>query len=285
MSDAWPNRVSIGDFVADNSDDLDFRATAKLSGWGAPPIRLAMDDRASQDGAWDATPQYGARVITVEGVVDAPSHEHAQLVADSLTSLSLKTLHEFVVDNIAIGPRSSWVRLEVGADPEWLSPECFTYTLQLRAPDPLKYGPVAFSQATLAGALPGTGLTFPMSFPLDFGVPAGVTPGALGVENTGTAAYFPRLRLDGPVTNPVVTLAETGDQIRFAGTVAAGQWLDIDPGRRRVLLNGLVSMRHLVTFVGNWLAVPVGGATVSWTADTADPAATLSCWSFEGAWS
>ena len=283
MSDSWPNRVAIGDFVADNNAD-DFRVTAKLTGWGSPPIRLNVEDRAQQDGGWDSAPLFSSRVITVEGVVDQPSHAAAQAVADTLTSLP-RTLTEFVVDNDAVGPRSAWVRLEVGAEPEWISPECFTYTLQLRAPDPLKYGPAVFASTGLASASGGTGLVFPMAFPLDFGVPPGVTPGAITLSNAGTASYFPRLRIDGPVTNPVVTLQETGDQIRYAGTVAAGQWLDIDPGRRRVLLNGLVSQRHLVTFVGNWLAVPVGGASTIWTADTADPAATLSVWSFQGAWS
>ena len=123
-----------------------------------------------------------------------------------------------------------------------------------------------------------------MAFPLDFGVPAGVTPGALSLTNDGTASYYPRLRIDGPVPNPVVSLAETGDQIAYSGTVAAGQWLDIDCSRRRVLLNGQVSVRHLVSAVGNWCAVPIGGGSLSWTADAADPAATLSAWAYEGAW-
>ena len=283
MSD-WPNRVAIGDFVADNNTDDDFRVTAKVTGWGAPPIRLSVEDKSQQDGGWDAAPLYSSRVVTLEGVVDQPSHFAAMAVADALTSLSLRTLHELVIDNEAVGPRSSFVRVEVGADPEWLSPECFTYTLQLRAPDPLKYGPATFGATTLAASAGGTGLLYPLSYPLDYGLAPGVTPGALDLPNAGTASYFPRLRIDGAVTNPVVTLVETGAQIRYAGTVAAGQWLDIDCARRRVLLNGVVSMRHKVSFVGAWPTVPVGGGTLSWSADSYGSSHQLSSWAFEGAW-
>lgn len=124
-----------------------------------------------------------------------------------------------------------------------------------------------------------------LQYPLDYGVPAGQTPGSISVGNTGTATYWPRLRIDGPVTNPVVTCNETGDQIRYTGSVLAGQWLDVDTTNRRVLLNGQVSVRRNVTSSGNWLAVPQGGASISWAADTVDPAAQLSVWSYEGAWS
>lgn len=278
----WPNTVTIGGFVADNPD----RVTVNLTGWDdAPAIRSGIQDRAQQDGGWDASGFYGPRIITVEGMVDQPSHAAAKAVADELLSLSPRTVHEFAVDNEAVGVRTAWVRVTQGAVLEWLNGEAFTYGLQVTAPDPLKYGPQVFGQATLATSGGGGGLTWPLTWPLDWGVVAGTTPGAVSVGNAGTASYFPRLRIDGPVPNPTVTLAETGDFIRYNGTVAAGQWLDIDLDRRRVLLNGQVSMRHLVTFGGAWLSVPPGGGTVSWTADAADPAATLSVWSYEGAWS
>jgi len=82
-----------------------------------------------------------------------------------------------------------------------------------------------------------------------------------------------------------VTLPESGDWVRFNGALVAGQWLDFDLANRRVLLNGQVSLRQFVSSSGRWLAVPVGGGSVSWAADAYDAAATLSVWSYEGAWS
>ncbi len=83
---------------------------------------------------------------------------------------------------------------------------------------------------------------------------------------------------------PVVSLVETGDWIRYGGDVLAGQWLDVDCGNRRVLLSGQVSVRQRVSSSGSWLAVPPGGGSVSWTADAADPGASLGVWAYEGAW-
>lgn len=283
MTASWPNRVAIGGFVADNND-TDFRVTAKVTGWGTPPVRLTVDDRAQQDGGWDSTPLYSSRAVTIEGAVVQPSSAAAQTVADTLCALPLGSLLELVVVNDDVGTRSSWVRVEVGADPEWVTPTRFNYALQLRAPDPVKYGPIRFAATVLSSATPGAGLVFPLAYPLDYGVAPGTTPGVVSVPNVGTTSYFPRVRIDGPVTNPAVTLAETGDQVRFSGTVGAGQWLDIDTRQRRVLLNGLVSQRHKVSFTGAWLAVPRGGGSLSWTADTADPVASLSVWAYEGAW-
>ena len=279
----WPNKVTIGGFVADNNTS-DFRVTARVGGWGTAPIRLDMQERSQQSGAWDSSPVYGSRVITVEGTVVQPSHAAAQSVADALCALDLRRLHDLVVTNEAVGPRTVTARLEVGAEPEWFGEDRFRYTIQLRAADPLKYGPRTFAQTGLSSATPGAGLVYPLAYPINYGIAPGSTPGSLPVANNGTASYLPNLRIDGPVLNPVVSMAGTGDLVRFNGTVATGQWLDIDCARRRVLLSGQVSQRHRVSFVGAWLAVPVGGGTVTWTADNADPAATLSVWGYEGAW-
>ena len=157
------------------------------------------------------------------------------------------------------------------------------WSVTLAAPDPLLYGPPTYGSAGLASATPGAGLLYPLAYPLDYGLPPGVTPGAVSVPNAGTAAYWPRLRIDGPVLNPVVTLVESGAWVRYNGSLLAGQWLDWDMANRRVLLQGQVSVRQRVTSSGNWLAVPVGGGSVVWTADTADPAALLSVWGFERA--
>ena len=283
---AWPRTVTVGSFLADVDSGTDFRATTSMTGWDdAAPIEVEIEPQAQQDGGWDATGYHRPRVVGIEGEVLQSSHTAAHAVRDELVALTPRSMHQLVVASTGLtGERSAMVRVSRGAAVQWLGPCRFRYSLELTAPDPLKYGPAVFDQSGLSSASGGTGLVYPLAYPLDYGVAPGATPGAIALANAGTASYLPRLRIDGPVTNPVVTLAETGDRVAYAGVVAAGQWLDIDCARRRVLLNGQVSMRHRVSFVGAWLAVPVGGATVTWTADDADPAALLSVWSFESAW-
>jgi hypothetical protein len=162
----------------------------------------------------------------------------------------------------------------------------FDWSLVLDATDPLLYGAPTFTTASLASTAPGAGRIWPRAWPRDWGVPAGVTPGAVSLSNAGTASYWPRLRIDGPVPNPTVTLVETGDSLRINHNLLAGQWIDVLLGDRKVLLQGRTSLGNSIdrASVGSWLAVPPGGASISWTADAADPAALLNVWGFEGAW-
>jgi hypothetical protein len=167
---------------------------------------------------------------------------------------------------------------------EWANGTTFTYTIQLVARDPLKYGPEAIASATLDDTAGGAGRVWARVWPRDWGVAPGVTPGAATVPNVGTASYHPRLRIDGPVTNPVVRLAESGASLRYNGTVPAGTWLDVVCADRVVLLRGLVSHRHLVSFEGDWLSIPPGGGTVSWSADSFGDGHSLTIFGTEGAW-
>jgi hypothetical protein len=204
---------------------------------------------------------------------------------DELSALSPRESYEFVVDEPITGPRSALVRVTGLSDPEWVSPVGFTYTMQLTAPDHLRYGPAWFGSTTMAGTSAGAGFSWPLSWPWNWGVPAGVTPGSLFVPNAGLAPYWAQLRIDGPVPNPVVGCVETGDTIRWGATIPAGQWVDIDTGERHVTFGANQDdVRYLTQAAGQWLVIPPGGATFTFDGDTADPAAKLSVFGYEGAW-
>lgn len=283
---SWPNTVTLGGILLDCDVPGSFRVVADLPGWDdAPAVRDGLQAKAQQDGAWDGTGTSEARTVGIAGLVQEASPQAAYAVQQQLAALRPQTVHELVVLNDAIGPLSAMVRVTVGVKPAWIGDTAFEYSMTVTAPDPLKYGPPTFATATLSTATPGAGKVYPLAYPVDYGIAPGVTPGAVSVGNAGTAAYWPRLRVDGPVLNPVVTLVESGAWVRFGGSLLAGQWLDLDMVNRRVLLQGQVSVRHLVSSSGDWLAVSPGGGSVTWTADTADPAALLSVWSYEGSWS
>ena len=278
----WPNVCTLGGVLLDVDDGTSFRVTEDLPGWDdAPAVRSGLVVKAQQDGDWDATGFSDARVVTITGVVVEGSAQDAYAVAQELAALRPQQVVEVVVVNASIGTLSAMARVTVGVKPSWIGTLAFEYTLTVTAPDPLKYGPPTFATATLSTATPGAGKVYPVAYPLDYGIAPGVTPGALSVANAGTASYWPRLRILGPVTNPVVTLVESGAWVRYTGSLLAGQWLDFDMANRRVLLQGQVSVRQSVSSAGDWLSVPPGGGSVTWSADTADPAALLSVWAYE----
>jgi len=278
----WPNVCTLGGVLLDVDDGTSFRVVADLPGWDdAPAIRDGLTSKAQQDGAWDGTGFDDARVVNLSGLVDEATPQAAYAVLYQLAALRPQSVHELVVVNAAIGSLSAMVRVTVGVKPVWIDDTAFEYTLTVTAPDPLKYGPPTFATATLSTSTPGAGLTYPRAYPLDYGIAPGVTPGAVSVANAGTASYWPRLRILGPVVNPVVTLVESGAWVRYAGSLLAGQWLDLDMANRRVLLQGQVSVRQSVSSAGDWLSVPPGGGSVTWGADGSGPAALLSVWAYE----
>jgi hypothetical protein len=262
--------------------------TADPDGWfsGAPVRSGGGESRSGQDGQFPSHPLRDARVVTLSGTVrvdgTVPAGQALGLLEGAMRRIGAAPETGELVGAAEHLTLSGDGQLEQEARCRPESPHLATWQMAVKLPDPLLYD----EQVVLSTGLEdtaGSGLTWPLAWPLDWGVPAGQTPGSVVVPNTGTAAYWPRLRVEGPVTNPVITVNETGDSIRYAGTLAAGQWLDIDCGNRRVLLNGLVSQASRVTFTGRWLVIPVGGASLSWAADTADPAASLIAFAHQGA--
>lgn len=253
-----------------------------MEGWYSRTYRRNRQVKAQQDGSWPSTGNAQDAPITIRGQAVFPDAFSAKSAARQFVAVAGRGELPLVVRD-GLGELTRYVECD-SASASPVNERIFDWSLVLDAPDPLLYGSPTFAQTTLASTAAGTGLLYPLAYPLDYGVPPGVTPGAVSMANSGSATYWPRLRIDGPVPNPTVTLVETGDWVHFEGTVAAGQWLDFDLANRRVLLNGQVSVRPSVTSSGAWLAVPPGGGSISWTADAADPAASLSVWGFEGAW-
>lgn len=256
----------------------------EMTGWIGRTLRRARLSRAQQSGDWATSGSVAGRSITITGKAKYDTPGPAAVERRLMSALGGNGAARVVVTD-AMGTLNAKVETDsVIITPTPDDELTFDWSFVLYATDPLVYGAETFGATTLAGIGAGTGLVYPLAYPLDYGVPPGVTPGAITLPNDGTGTYWPRLRIDGPVPNPAVTLVETGDTIRYAGTLTAGQWLDIDCGNRRVLLNGSVSVRHLVLSTGRWLAIPPGGGSVTWTADAADPAAALSAWGYQSAW-
>lgn len=255
----------------------------EVTGWHSVTKRRDRQERMQQAGAYPSTGFAQSLPITARGTAVYPSAEAAALERRELVALAADSVPLTIVD--AAG---EWTRV-VETDALVVDPvrdTMLSWSLVVTACDPNVYGPATFSQTTLAASAGGTGLTYPLTYPRDYGVPPGVTPGAITLANAGTASYHPRLRIDGGVTNPRITLAETGDLIALDFTIPEGQWVDINAGKpREVLLNGVLSLRNRVSYVGNWCAVPVGGGSLSWTADAFTSTHSLSAWGYEGAWS
>jgi len=146
------------------------------------------------------------------------------------------------------------------------------YRAAFIALDPLIYSGAEHLQTLVLPQVTG-GLTLPVQAPFTIG--ATVITGRAQITNAGTAPAGLRLRFNGPVVEPRVSLlvGSVTSTLRILLTLTAGQFLDVDTAARTVYLNGTVSRRGNTT--GDWPILPNGTYELAFDATTYDAAASL----------
>lgn len=255
----------------------------KEEGWSSSPsVRLSLTDRPERDGAFDAPSYRSARVITLEGTALAPDRLRKERAKDRLAAVlnDGSRLQPMVVTEPHV-TRRSLVRLSAESKVLDKKAGVFEFSLQVTAPDPLRYS-AELRSATCPLATSSGGLTFPLRFPLDFG--AGSSGGRLTLENAGSAATWPTWKISGPCADPVIVNSQTGEELAFAIRLAAGEVLVVDTDARTVLLQGLASRRSALLPGSRWFPLVRGGTTVAFRSATYEAAARLTA-EWRDAWS
>jgi hypothetical protein len=145
----------------------------------------------------------------------------------------------------------------------------FTFTLV--APNPYYEGPM--EQFTLAGFLGG--FSFPFSFPVSFGT-VGST---IVIDNDGDTIAPLFIVLNGPLTNPTLTNATTGEVITLTQNLLAGESLEINTaiGEKSIVIVDALGNRsngfQFVSPASVLFGLQVGPNTLTYTADV-QPSAT-----------
>lgn len=277
---------AVDGFLLTETDEFGCLWTVEdVTGWytGAQ-VRTSVEARPQQHGDRRGQAFRAGRVVTLRGKVHCPDATAMELAGKRLASVLALGGFGPLNGSSPAGDLETIVQLEDEPFFDPWSDRIATWQLTVGSESPLLYGMESVVAASLDSTAAGTGRVWARVWPRDWGVPAGVMPDAVTVPNAGTASYHPRLRIQGPVTNPVVRLVESGASVRYNGSIPAGTWLDVLCADRLVLLRGQVSHRHLVSFTGDWLSVPPGGGTVSWSADSFGPGHSLTIFGTEGAW-
>jgi hypothetical protein len=169
----------------------------------------------------------------------------------------------------------------VEPEPRKVADHCY-YQAAFVALDPLVYSAAEHSAVVALPSVSG-GLTVPVTAPIS--IVSTITGGAKAIVNAGTAPAGLRLRVDGPVTEPRITLSSGSDvtTLNLALTLTSGQWLDIDTRARTVYLNGTASRRGQAW--GGWPVLPEDGvaADIQFNAAVYDASAQLTVY-WRDAW-
>jgi hypothetical protein len=93
--------------------------------------------------------------------------------------------------------------------------------------------------------------------------PPPTSGGALLVNNVGNYKSFPVFTLVGPLTNPTITLASTGEYFTVNTTLSSSDTLVIDMFAGTVILNGTATRYGNVAVGSTWFGIPPGAQSVS----------------------
>jgi hypothetical protein len=116
-------------------------------------------------------------------------------------------------------------------------------------------------------ALTGTvgGLTFPVTFPAVFYSTSG---NSWTTTNTGNATAYPVLTITGPIINPRIENATTGEYIKLNLAVGPTDTLVIDMNTGVVVLNGTTTRVSAIARGSSWWGLQPGVAnTITLTSD------------------
>lgn len=259
-------------------------------GWWDPPApRLAHSARRFGHGSYRGHAYNESRVISLQGVMTAPTGRLADLAAQQFPAiLGDGELHELVVTDETLTSMSCMV--ERAGQPKFsrINRAQAEFQLQVIAPDPRKHaatatpGEARLPQGTTGGlsaAAPGVSAAAP-------GVAAGSSTsiGSVAVANIGTAPAAPVLELVGPLPAPMITVAETGVRLAYTEDIPAGRTVYINTDvfaalglpARSVLLDGVSDRRRYLSLPQGWpIVAPRSTATFSITSPSLSPTALL----------
>jgi hypothetical protein len=131
-------------------------------------------------------------------------------------------------------------------------------TLEFYCWDPVRYRTEVRAETARLPMTSGIGLVPPLAPPLGF--PAGASGDAV-MFNEGNVPVAVNLRINGPLTNPTVTVPEFGGVLQCTASIPAGSWYDVDCAEMTVRLNGLANRRSDLQPGHIWPWAPKGYST------------------------
>lgn len=253
-----------------------------VQGWGSPASTLQVTQKPRGHGGWAGPAYLAPRAVSLSGKVTAPSAEQLSDALDRLSDACSLTDTTLTVSEGGRA-RSCIVRRQGEVLISWTSDTRATWSVQVTAPDPRKYGPMVSQTAGLPSSTGG--VTWPVTWPVTW---TGVTnSGVLSIPNVGKIDAPVMIRIDGPCVAPSAThIGADGVPEVWATsqTLGVGEFLVIDMANRRVLANGQSSRAGYVTS-RSWFSATPGVNEYGFNAQVFNSSARMTVTVPEGAWS
>lgn len=105
----------------------------------------------------------------------------------------------------------------------------------------------------------GGGFVIPLTIPVTISASSG---GDLTVTNEGSFYAYPVLRAYGPIIDPSIINQTTDERLNFTGSIASGDYWEIDLHAQTVKLNGTTSVTALDVSTSTWFNCGFGATAL-----------------------
>lgn len=232
-----------------------------VQGLEAPEYRVGSYDRPGEDGSRVTTAFYSARLVTLNGDMQAPD---GSVVTQETARQALAYAFRIQRDKYNY-PTPTVVQvttLDGGTytlsgvvksfKNELKYPTYSSWIAQLVCPDPAVYG-TSLQTTGQIGIQVGGGAAFPLVFPITF---AAGTGGTALLALSGNMNSWPLIYLRGALTNPRVYSVETGGLVQLAySTTNATDVIVVDMANKTVMLNGATNLQPYLSTDSTWFSV------------------------------
>jgi hypothetical protein len=231
------------------ASQFNFDPTA-FSGWtDGVSVRRSDAPRPTGHGDYVEKATLASRLVTLQGIAYADASYALHVMRDRLMGIFSDGQYSSIA--VQYGDvRYATVGLE--GSPSWVptTDTSANWKLDLYAPDPFIYGEEQMVQ-TGANVSKG-GLSFPLSYPLDFQIIGNDT--AQTVTNRGNAKAWPKFRVVGDYYSGFTVSDNLGNKITYNGIVTKQSPVVIDMQTGVALQNG-VDKSTMLSDRG-WFAIP-----------------------------
>lgn len=266
--------VALGDLLLNSVDADGVAWILEEFNWEDSPSSSAeTTQRSGGNGGTSSQGFYTPMVYTLKGTIMAPTAALCVAARNTLSSAVTLDLFQLTVGDSGL-IQHSMVKRQDQIIWERINPTDRTFSIQVVAPDPRKFGDLT----TTSTRLPFSegGLTFPITFPITFTGVSGT--GVVRVNNPGNTQAPVWLRIDGPIPAGGWTVTHIGKKqsLTFSTALAleAGEFVTVDMDRREVLAQGQAPRSGYVTSRG-WFSLDPGDNDIAFSAQNYSSTASL----------
>ncbi|HSN23129.1 MAG TPA: hypothetical protein VLS45_03025 [Methylomicrobium sp.] len=212
----------------------------ELTGWDdLPPVDSGNTPRPMYTGSFAGSKFARERIITWSGRANPPvASDFADLIMRIRAATAISDEVEIVIRTIdeELKCRGSVIARSIPNNRLFGASRLANVSFQISCSDPRRY---SISSVLLSIGFPeagGSGLIYPLDYPLDYGTPAATGSGQF--NNEGDAALPVIITFNGPCENPQIYNDTTGMFLKFTIILSSSDQLVINTLNGTVELNG-----------------------------------------------